>query len=247
MSWQVGDYVPLNLFIPNGDGSTTVTATYSYTGGGGGTVTPAPVTSDGGMTWTASVQVTSVGTWTVEWSIAGSGAGVEPFTFYVDNLPPVPWAPSLRDVADLIPARTVPLDTATDNPHNTFDTNTVPSGEQVARIIQTAVRWVVGKTGTMPVEVYGQAGDVAALRAAGLVELGYPVREGDVSIADTLLRQADSALVELVATVSAQGDADPSLTLMPVGYFPQPNVTEEIPAYKTWWPGGQNPPQPGSP
>lgn len=239
--WDNGDYVPLTLFVPEGDNTTGATIQWTDPSTATGAVSPAPVTSDGGKTWLASHQVTQVGNWIFTWSITGMGAGIEKSTVYVTDGSPVPWIPSLRSVADYVPSRTVPVDSPISTPQMTFNTSTIPSGEQAHRQILSAVRWVISRVGTVDTTLYAHAHDVASLRAAGLIELSYPERDGDVNTATALLAQAELALKDLVtANVSVTGVSnDPSTDLLPQYAFPYPTTTEDLYPMKTSWWGGQ--------
>ena len=243
MNWDINDFVPLTYYTPDGDGTTNATITYANDTAGSGTVSPAPTTSDGGKSWSALKQVTASGLWTFVWSLTGGGAGTEKYTLYVNTATatPVPWVPDLRTVADYVPSRTIPVDTPADDPLMTFDATTRPTGEQVARIAQGAVRWVANSVGTVDPTLYEQATDVAAIRAAGMVELVYPVRDADVQNAQALLAQADAALVALQSRNEAVTGTSPEAesALMPQFSFPDPHLTEDVRSYRVSDWGGQ--------
>src|SRR5690242_13280063 len=181
-TWDVGDLVPLALIVPDGDGTTATSVTYVDPNGGTGSATT-PSTSDGGVTWTTNQTVGVSGVWTFIWTITGKGAGVEEYTISVTTTPPVPWTPALRDVADLIPDRTIPRDSTSGTPLMTFTTATIPSSEQAYRQIRSATRWVAQVVGVVAVSLYGNASDVASLRAAGMLELSLPTRDEDLNTA----------------------------------------------------------------
>jgi hypothetical protein len=244
MSWQVGDPIPLTYVVPTGDGTTTAAVTYSATDSTGtvlasGTVTPAPQTTDGGVTWLAEKVATVGGTWTFRWSTTNPDS-VELFVQYVSDTPPVPWVPSLREVADYVPSRTVPVNTAADDPLMTFTTSTRPTGEQVARLIRAAVGWVTATCGTIHPSLYDVAQSVAALRTAATVELSYPERDADVPNSVELLSQADKALAKLEsANETVTGTSTDPVTQYTLEYsFPDPDLTEDpLPQRTSDWGG----------
>ena len=238
MPWNVGDLVPLKLIVPDGDFATHVTVAYTTPSGTGGAVSPDPTTSDGGVTWTAQQQVTLNGEWTFTWTIVGTGEGVTTYTIWVDSTPPVPWTPSLRDVADYVPTRTIPVDSPVETPLMTFDQSTIPSGEQVYRQIAAATRWVNARILNIPTQYYAAAQDVAALRAAALVELSFPQNDNNVSVTEALMTQANDALKMLIAAIGRVTD-DPIDYPVPIGSFPPATTLEDFPYSKTSDWGGQ--------
>jgi hypothetical protein len=238
--WNVNDLVPLTLTVPDGDFSTATSVAWTAPDGvTTGIVTPAPVTSDSGVTWTASQLVSLDGEWIFTWNISGAGQGIERYSIWVSDTPPLPWQPSLRDVADYVPTRTISVDSTAETPLMTFDTTTIPQGEQVYRQIAAAVRWVTAAIGTVPPDLYGSAQDVAAVRSAALVELSYPQNDNNVAVAETLLSQANAMLKELEVAVGRESN-DPAIYLFPVGAFPAATYVEDIPQGKTSDWGGQS-------
>lgn len=233
--FDVGDLVPLTLLVPEGDNTTGATVTYLPPSGSGGTVSPAPTTSDGGKTWTASHLVSIAGTWIFTWSITGLGAGTEHYTVEVTDSFPLPWFPSLRDVADLVPSRTVPINNTSDIPLMTFNNNTVPNAEQVARQIRAAVHWVTSFTGDVHITLYGNAQDVAALRTAGMVELSYPDRNADINVGESLLREASRAVNQLQEANSFLMGTDNTIgnTIVPQWSMPAATLVEDVRTQRT--------------
>jgi hypothetical protein len=233
--YDIGDSVPLSLLVPDGDVTTNATVTYLDPNGGTGGVTPLPATTDGGKNWSTSYSVGIQGDWTFTWTVTGKGAGVEPYRVSVGTFSPPPWTPDLRAVADYIPNRTVPVNDVGDDPLLTFTEETIPNAEQAFRQIRSATRWVMGSTGDVDDSLYGQASDTAAVRAAGMIELSYPVRDDNVNTAEQLLEQADKMLSSLVtANTGETGESvDPASTAVPQFSFPNPFVTEKFVAQKT--------------
>lgn len=133
----------------------------------------------------------------------------------------IAWAPDLEDVADYVTSRTVDSSTpGSDEPLGTFSPDTYPTDIQVGRLIAGATQWVVNVTGDIVESLRDTAKDVAAMRAAALVEISYPVRDDDIEVANTLLEQARAARDELVAANRSAGGPGVSGTAAPVGSFP---------------------------
>jgi hypothetical protein len=141
-------------------------------------------------------------------------------------VPPLPWGPGLRDVADLVPYRTIPIDDPSDSPLMTFTADTRPDDEQVLRLIARSVRWVSSAIGTVDPSLYGRATDVAAIRAAGLIELANPLRVDDLNTADRLLAQAEEGLTILAEINGAVTGESPTGTGsgLPIWAMPPPYV-----------------------
>lgn len=132
------------------------------------------------------------------------------------------WAPSLEQVGDYVTSRTIDTNTpGGDTPTGTFSNDTYPTGDQVDRLIASACRWVASATGEVVTALGDNATDVAAMRAAGLVELSYPLRNNDVDeVAGVLLDQASAARTDLVALNRAQGGTGVNANASPLGSFP---------------------------
>lgn len=213
------------------DGTTGVTV--QVVGPDATTLTPTMITSDGGHTWAGNPQWTAAGKWVAYWTITGTGAGKTEQEIWVSQpaspAAAVSWRPELWQVADLIPGRT--LVGAVDgygNALNTFDdVSTHPTASQVQRLITGACAWVLLKTG--PIVADGSldpaATEVAALRAAGLVEQGYPDNRDDLNAAAQLLAQASAMRDDLRKANEAatgQDPEEPEAHLFPVYSFPAP-------------------------
>jgi hypothetical protein len=115
----------------------------------------------------------------------------------------------VADVAKYIPTRT--RDTTTpgsDALLNTFTPNTTPTASQAQSIIDDAVGGVVSVVGELPAsppadtEIYSQARVAAAIRAAADIEMAYPNRDADVSVAVLLGQRAALALAQLQQALS---------------------------------------------
>jgi len=136
------------------------------------------------------------------------------------------WAPTLEQVAGYVTSRTIDLTTpGSDTPLGTFTANTWPTDVQVNSLIEVACRWVTTRTGPIDDTLADHAGDVAALRAAGMVELSYPVRNADVDTATLLLGQAEKAKADLVAAMQTVTGVDPTPvgSALPAFSFPDPH------------------------
>lgn len=142
------------------------------------------------------------------------------------------WAPTVADVAKYIPTRT--RDTTTpgsDALLNTFTPNTTPTGSQAQSIIDDAVGGVVSVVGELPAsppadpEIYSQARVAAAIRAAADIEMAYPNRDADVSVAVLLGQRAALALAQLQQALSVLvgGPVD----LLPSWQMPLPETWGE--------------------
>jgi hypothetical protein len=139
---------------------------------------------------------------------------------------PATWAPTLEQVAGYVTSRTVDLAVpGSDTPLGTFTGNTWPTDTQVRGLIDIACRWVTTRTGPVDSTLVDNAADVAALRAAGMVEASYPVRAGNVDTANLLLKQADTAKADLVAAMQNITGVNPTPvgSALPQYSFPDPH------------------------
>lgn len=72
---DAGDQVTVTLLVSPFDNTTAATLVATKPNG---TVTnPVASTSDGGQTWTAPILLDQAGTWSLKWSVVGTGASVE--------------------------------------------------------------------------------------------------------------------------------------------------------------------------
>lgn len=130
------------------------------------------------------------------------------------------WAPTLQQVADYIPGRTLAQDGT--GAQLTFSTSTRPTDAEVNRLIVGACDWVTAKTSlALDTSVTEYAGQVAAVYVAAMVERAYPRRADDVSTADSLWKQAMSMRDDLAAAnLAVTGLDSNSPGVMPLGNFP---------------------------
>ena len=142
------------------------------------------------------------------------------------------WAPSTVQVADYVTSRTLDLtNPGSDTPVGDFTTNTYPTQAQVTRLINGATAWVrAGLTQALSADpvVVGIATVASAIRAAGMVELSYPERDGDLNTAKLLLDQAQLMLEELnsrntSALIESGATVVDSSKLVPIYSMPDPS------------------------
>ncbi len=218
----------ITLTVDPYDGTTSATVT--LTGPTGQVLTPTAVSTDTGHTWSATPTYDEAGKWVAHWAVGGTGEGTVYQDIHVSRVPAasatVVWRPELWDVAAYVPRRT--LVGAVDgygNVLDTFDATTLPKGAVVWRLISDACAWVALLAGTIDTSLIDSARACAAIRAAAMVEAGYPDNRDDLSNADVLLKQADQMRKDLAAANTALGVDDPATSdddLLPVWSFPAP-------------------------
>lgn len=145
-------------------------------------------------------------------------------------MPGTPWAPSLSDVARHIPTRTRAYSgtPGSDRVLGTFTENTTPTAEQAQADIDAAVRAIVATVGLIPTSgdpaavgaIQGAARDAAEWRAAADIELAWPNRDADVSVARELDARAGAALAALRTVLSEAGSG--LVEDSPLWAFPDP-------------------------
>ncbi len=229
---DIGDKLTPQLTVDPFDATTT--ATLTVTNPAGSSSDHVVATTDGGHTWrgTTSVVFDAARWWILTWTVTGTGASRQLFRVFVRPdwaYGGQDWTPTREQVAAYVPARTVAVATLSDTQLGTFDATTRPTGDQVDEIIVGAVAWVMMRTGPivtgtpMAPILADNATTVAAIRAAGMVELAYPVRDADINTSETLLAQAETMLVTLDAANRADGGTDPDTpALLPQWSFPTP-------------------------
>lgn len=225
MSYDIGDVARTYLTVRDVNGTLTNATVAQTVQRPDGTTFVGTVANDSTGKYHADFAVTAAGVWRWEFDITGAVTGSEPGSLYVSALwaGPVPYVPQLRQVADYVPTRTVPVDTPGSMvPLGTFDSTTVPNDEAVDRLAKAAASWVAAKAGVVDPTLYDLAQATAAVRAAAFVELAYPTRDGDASVYAALFAQADSMLAELLAANASTGGTVPGVGLLPVWSFPDP-------------------------
>jgi hypothetical protein len=239
--YDVGDLITSRLdlgVVP--DGSTVATFTVqrpdgtliaglSATGWVGQQKTVQFWASDDGTS--TGTHLHSSGDWLVVWTVTGTGASVSAKIYSVRLLPnpsdgrPT-WTPFLSDVADYVAYLTVDRTTPGQQIFlGTFTGDTVPTDEQVQRIVDREVGIVEAATigiVVMPTALYPLATAVVALRAAAIIARTYQrTDEIDLRFANTLDAWAKQALDDLIKAVAELGGG-PGSGPAPVGYFPDP-------------------------
>lgn len=142
----------------------------------------------------------------------------------------MPWAPGLADVARHVPTRTRAYSgtPGSDKTLGTFTEDTTPTAEQAQADIDAAVRSIIATVGQIPVSgdpamvaaVQGAARDAAEWRAAADIELAWPNRDADVSVARELDARATGALATLRTVLAEAGSG--LVEDAPQWAFPEP-------------------------
>lgn len=230
----VGDMQVPQLVVDPYD--TTTEATLLVEAPDGTTSTPPVSTADGGHTWLTGdpISYDLPGWWVLLWTVTGTGGGAEPQPVYVTGLPEAGgplWAPDRVQVANYIPGRTVVVNGAGLATRYTFDATTRPSGGQVDGLIRDATAWVEAATGAVNETLWPMATAATGMRAAGLVELGWPDREsglpidGMITVARELLDRAEQMRTDLAranAAITGDDPTNPGSNLLPQWAFPPP-------------------------
>lgn len=177
--------------------------------------------------YTHELAITAAGTWRYEFKATGTIQADESGVFVVKPLwaAPVAWSPTLQDVAAYVPARThATADAGDQGPQGTFTVDTIPDDQQAAALIAASTAHVAARLGAVADPLFDAAKAVAAIRAAGFVELAYPATDDDVNTAKTLLDEATRMLTDLLTANAAAGggSAGDSSHLLPVFSFPEP-------------------------
>lgn len=134
----------------------------------------------------------------------------------------VPWRPVRKQVAKYVPERTLAADQLGDVPLNDFTDATTPTATQADDHIDAACSWIALRTGTLDPSVYVDAAEVAAIRAAGLIELSYVIRDGAVNTAEALLAQADAMVERLVVANELINPGTSAPGVLSVWFEPEP-------------------------
>lgn len=226
MAYVAGDFITVRYEVrdPATSALTDATTSVTVTKPDATALSPAPTpTHPATGTYDAAWLATVPGTWRWTWTATGAEQDVTDGAVYVWPVGTVvPWVPTRRQVAKYIAERTLPADQSTDVPLNDFTDGTNPTAAQADEHIAAAVAWVASRVGTLGVSLYDDAAEVAAVRAAGMIELAYPVRNSDIDTATALLAQADKGRDDLIFANEAAAGGDPPDGLLPVWAFPTP-------------------------
>jgi hypothetical protein len=222
---DVGDTLPLSWTPAGGVDAVVVTASLTGPDGSSSALT---VTHASTGTYMVAAAFPVAGDWRVVWTSASPN---ETFVVGVAALPPAEtavWAPDLRKVGSHIPSRT--RDVESNEPLGTFTATTYPDADQVGLVIGSAVSVVAGFVGRPVVAAaYPLCETAAALWAAYWVEIGWPGRDGDVSVfdrlrADALLLMGQAKAVNVGAGGGTEDipDTDGRPDNLPLWSFPPP-------------------------
>jgi hypothetical protein len=197
MAPQLGDPVTLTYELRDPYTGALTDATVTAAAKNTDDATTAAVTVDhaGLGTYNASLMPATAGVWEVTFTSSGALTASDSVRVFVaaDAAPPA-WAPTLRQVGSFVPTRTRAI--GVDNAYTgTFSATTEPTSEQAAAIIGSACAYVQGKVGFPLVsQAFSQLQVAAALWAAYWIELAYPERDNDVSVATQLRADAEEAI-----------------------------------------------------
>lgn len=231
MAYDIGDRPVLRYTVrdPVTGALTDATVTVTVTKPDGTAVSPVPtvVRTDTGQYYAAPT-VDVPGDW--DWLFQSSGAVVDQAqgSLYVRSAnSAVPWRPSLREVADLVPNRTVSQSAAAGDPvlAGVFTAATSPTDDQVDRYVDQAVAEIGGQTGVVDPALYEMARSCATMRAAAKVQTALPEDEGGGSgtrAADRWQAQSDGCVKALVAANAAKGGAAGQAGVLSDYAFPDP-------------------------
>lgn len=121
------------------------------------------------------------------------------------------WAPTLDDVARVIPTRTRDRTPGSDTLLGTFTSKTTPTDAQAQQVIDDAVAGLLAVVGDLPANVT-QAAEIQVAarmavqwRAAADIEVAYPNRDADVRVYDQLNARANDLLDSLKLALSQAG------------------------------------------
>jgi hypothetical protein len=128
------------------------------------------------------------------------------------------WAPTLAEVADCIPSKTVNVSLpGSEDPIGTFTDDTRPTGVQAQRHVDSAVSSVLGFAPTIPTALEPVAKSAAKWRAAADIWLSYPDRDADITSAYAALDAR--ARLEWDKFTNAAGDQGVSTDTSTVPYW----------------------------
>jgi hypothetical protein len=248
----VGDSEVPRLDVAPADGSTSVTLTVTAPDGtvttptmtGGDLVVIAntsPVEYSQRWTATSPVVYSAPGRWVLHYEVTGTGQGVEDLEVYVVASPVAggpTWTPGRSRVANYVPHRTLSRSlTSTTEGQDvyefTFDSNTVPTGLAVQRLIADGMAWVSARISPMAAATEPAASVIVSLYAAAAVERGWPQDDNSLQRANDLEKRMDLLLKDLVAANNASnGTDDYGLeTASAVWSFPPADPRWDYPTY----------------
>jgi hypothetical protein len=226
VAYVVGDPITARYEVrnPATGALTDATVVIAVTRPDGSTLTPAPTPSHPGAgLYDSTWQGSTAGVWRWTYTATGAVSDTTDVAVYVWPVGAVlPWVPTRRQAAKYVSERTISADQTSDAPLNDFTDATNPTGPQADEHIAAAVGWVTTRAGTVEPSLYAQATEVAAVRAAGMIELSYPVRQNDINTAQALLAQASGMLTALVDANEQVNIASGAPGLLSEYAFPAP-------------------------
>lgn len=226
MALVVGDPITARYEVrnPATGALTNATVAIVVTKPDGSVLSPGPTPANVATgTYDSAWLTTTAGIW--RWTYTATGTVTDTTEGAVYVWPAgtvVPWRPGRKQVAKYVPERTLAADQLTDVPAGDFTEATVPTATQADDHIEAAVSWVALRTGTLDPSVYVDAAEVAAIRAAGMIELSYVIRDGDVNTGQALLAQADAMIERLVLANEAANPGTSAPGLLAQWFMPEP-------------------------
>lgn len=226
MALVVGDPITARYEVrnPATGALTNATVTIAVTKPDGSLLSPTPtITNTSTGVYDAAWIATVPAGWRWTYTASGAVSDVSEGAVYVFPVgTAVPWRPGRKQVAKYVPERTLAADQLSDIPAGDFTDLTVPTATQADDHIEAAVSWVALRTGTLDPSVYVDAAEVAAIRAAGMIEISFPVRDADINTGTALLGQADAMIERLVLANEAANPGTSAPGLLSVWAFPVP-------------------------
>jgi hypothetical protein len=140
------------------------------------------------------------------------------------------WSPTVEDVADYVPHRTlarvpVGITGSADQYRLTFDETTRPTAQIVRRLVATQVALIGARVRPLHASSQLAASGLAALAAAVWVERSWPNDAESLQRANDMERQLNLMLTGLIAAndLANSGDSNPETidVVYPVWSFPE--------------------------
>lgn len=117
------------------------------------------------------------------------------------------WAPTLTDVGDCIPSKTINVNLpGNDDYLGTFTSDTRPTAVQAQRTIDKCTDDITAAFGTIPASIELVARNAAMWRAAADIWLAYPDRDADITSEYAALdARAKYEYTQLTIAAASQG------------------------------------------
>jgi hypothetical protein len=132
------------------------------------------------------------------------------------------WAPTVLNVADYLPHRTLAQDLTTNTQGEdvyelTFDDTTRPTGTIVTRLIADGVSWVTSRVYPLNTLSEPMAGVLVKLWASAWIERSWPADDSSLERARDFEKRIDLMLADLVAANDvANGTGDYGIDVLPM-------------------------------